>query len=64
MPLPLATPLAPPETRLLVLNADPVFHDRTLEELGTMEGSEIRVVRSLSEAIAVLLEENFDAFLV
>lgn len=57
-------PLAAPETRLLVLNADPVFHDRTLTELGIMESLEINVVRSLSEAIAVLLEENFDAFLV
>jgi hypothetical protein len=57
-------PLAPLETRLLVLNGDPVFHDRTLEQLGTMDGLEIQVARSLSEAIAVLLEENFDAFLV
>ena len=57
-------PLAPLESRMLVLNADPVFHDRTLTELGAMEALEIRVVRSLSESIAVLLEENFDAFLV
>jgi hypothetical protein len=52
------------ETRLLVLNADPVFQDATLEMLGTMDGLETRVVRSLSEAISVLIEENFDAFLV
>jgi hypothetical protein len=56
--------LAAPETRLLVLNADPVFRDATLIELGAMESLETRVVRSLSEAISVLLEENFDAFLV
>ena len=51
------------ETRLLVLNADPVFDDTTLGILAIMDGLEIQVVRSLSEAIAVLLEENFDAFL-
>ncbi len=56
--------LASLETRLLVLNADPVFHDVTLTALATMEGLETRVVRSSSEAIALLLEENFDAFLV
>jgi hypothetical protein len=56
--------LAVLETRLLVLNADPVFHDVTLEALGTMDRLETRVVRSLSEAISVLLEENFDAFIV
>jgi Domain of unknown function (DUF4388) len=55
-------PLAGTETRLLVMNADPVFHDATLELLGAMEDLDCRVVRSLSEAIAVLLEENFDAF--
>ena len=57
-------PLAAPEARLLVLNADPVFHDTTLTQLGLMEDLDTRVVRSLSESIAVLLEENFDAFLV
>jgi hypothetical protein len=61
----LAMPLAAPdESRLLVLNADPVFHDATLTVLDTMEGLETRVVRSLSEAISLLLEETFDAFLV
>lgn len=52
------------ESRLLVLNSDPVFQDNTLELLGSLEGLEIRVIRSLSEAIAVMLEENFDGFLV
>jgi hypothetical protein len=54
--------LAIAETRLLVLNADPVFHDVTLDVLVEMEGVELRVVRNLSEVITVLLEENFDAF--
>jgi len=57
-------PLASAETRLLVLNADPVFEDATLDILAGMDGLEIQVVRSLSEAIAILLEENFDAFVV
>src|SRR5437016_5175064 len=57
-------PLAVAETRLLVLNADPVFEDSTLGILAAMDGLESQVVRSLSEAITVLLGENFDAFLV
>jgi uncharacterized protein DUF4388 len=56
--------LSTPENRLLVLNADPVFNDLTLDRLATMEGLETHVVRSMSEAISVLLEENFDALLV
>jgi hypothetical protein len=56
--------LPTPENRLLVLNADPVFNDLTLDLLARMEGLEIHVVRSLSETISVLLEENFDAFVV
>jgi hypothetical protein len=52
------------EPRLLVLNADPVFEDATLEMLAIVEALEIRVIRTLSEGIAVLLEENFDGFLV
>src|SRR5436305_9748804 len=56
--------LSPLETRLLVLNADPVFNDHTLELLSSMDKLETHVVRGLSEAIAVLLEENFDAFIV
>ena len=52
------------EPRLLVLNADPVFEDATLEMLAIIEALEIRVIRTLSEAIAILLEENFDGFLV
>src|SRR5947209_3576265 len=57
-------PVAVAETRLLVLNADPVFDDTTLGILAAMNAIELRVVRSLSESIAVLLDENFDAFVV
>ena len=52
------------ETRLLTLNADPVFQDASLAILASMEGVETRVVRTLSEAIAILIDENFDAFLI
>jgi Domain of unknown function (DUF4388) len=57
-------PLAVAETRLLILNADPVFQDTTIEVLAEMDGLEIRVARSLSESISILLEETFDAFIV
>ncbi len=52
------------ETRLLILNADPVFQDRALAIFDLMDGVETRIVRSLSDAIAVLIQENFDAFIV
>ena len=52
------------ETRLLILNADPVFQDRALAILDEIDGMEIRVVRSMPEAVSVLLSENFDGFVV
>ena len=52
------------ETRLLILNADPVFQDRALAILGEMDRVEIRIVRTMAEAIGVLLAENFDGFVV
>ncbi len=52
------------ETRLLILNADPVFQDDALAILDMIDGVEVRVARTLSEAVAVLLTENFDAFVV
>jgi hypothetical protein len=52
------------ETRLLILNADPVFQDKALGIFEMMEEVESRTVRTLSDAIAVLLDENFDAFVV
>jgi uncharacterized protein DUF4388 len=52
------------ETRLLILNADPVFQDRAIAILGEMGGIELRIVRAMSEAISVLLGENFDGFIV
>ena len=52
------------ETRLLILNADPVFQDRTLAIFDEIDEIETRVVRRLSEAVSVLLAENFDGFVV
>lgn len=52
------------ETRLLILNADPVFQDRSLALFDQIDGIETRVIRTLSDAITVLLAENFDGFVV
>lgn len=52
------------ETRLLILNADPVFEDRSIAIVGELKEIEMRIVRTMSEAISVLLGENFDGFLV
>ena len=52
------------ETRLLILNPDPVFQDGSLALLDEIEGVETRIVRTMPEAISVLLAENFDGFVV
>lgn len=52
------------ETRLLILNADPVFQDRALSVVDMLNDVESRIVRSLAEAISVLLDENFDGLMV
>ena len=52
------------ETRLLILNADPVFQDRAIAVFDEMNAVETRIVRSMAEAICVLLAENFDGFIV
>jgi len=46
------------------LNADPVFQDRALAILDEFEGIETRVVRTMPEAVSILLAENFDGFVV
>jgi Domain of unknown function (DUF4388) len=51
------------ETRVLAVNADPVFDDRALALLGEIGGLEIQIVRNLSEAVQALLEENFDGLI-
>lgn len=52
------------ETRLLILNADPVFQDRALALFDLIAGVENRIMRTLSDAIGLLLRENFDAFVL
>jgi hypothetical protein len=52
------------ETRLLVVNADPVFDDRALAILHEDEHLEIQIVRNLSEAVQALLDENFDGSII
>ena len=52
------------ETRLLILNADPVFQDRALGIFDEINEIETRVVRTMAEAVSVLLAENFDGFVV
>lgn len=57
-------PFANVETRLLVLNADPVFQDAALGVLDVVDGLETRVIRTLSDAIGLLLDETFDGLLI
>jgi hypothetical protein len=52
------------ETRLLILNSDPVFQDRVLAMFDAMSNLEFRIVRSLMEAVHVLLREDLDLFVV
>ncbi len=52
------------DIRLLILNPDPVFSDTTLTHFYAMEQVESRIVRTLSDAIYVLLRENVDLFAV
>ncbi|MEP6937249.1 MAG: DUF4388 domain-containing protein [Chthoniobacterales bacterium] len=52
------------ETRLLILNADPVFQDRALGIFDNFPEVETRIVRTMGEAISVLIEEHFDGFVV
>lgn len=52
------------ETRLLTLNADPVFQDRALAVLDENDTLEIQVVRNLSEAVLACLGESFDGLII
>lgn len=52
------------QTRVLILNADPVFEDKALTVLESGADADRQIVRTLAEAVAVLLGENFDAFLI
>jgi hypothetical protein len=52
------------ETRLLILNFDPVFQDRALAMFDAMRKVETRIVRTLAEAVYILMREDFDLFIV
>ncbi len=52
------------ETRILHLNPDPVFEDRAVAVLYELPAVDLRIVRSMPEAISVLLGENFDGFII
>ena len=52
------------DIRLLILNADPVFDDNVLTIFEMMDGVEKHIVRTLPEAVSILIGENFDAFIV
>lgn len=52
------------EIRLLILNADPVFQDRAIAILDDIDAVDLRIVRTMGEAVSVLLAENFDGFVV
>ena len=52
------------ETRLLILNADPVFQDKSLAIFDQIDELETQIGRTLSEAVSILLGENFDALVV
>jgi hypothetical protein len=57
-------PYSAVEKRLLILNADPVFEDRAIDLLYQLDAVELRIVRTMAEAICVLLAEHFDGFVV
>lgn len=52
--LPALFPSLPVDTRLLILNAEPVFQDRVLTMIDAMPKVETRIVRSLAEAVYIL----------
>jgi len=52
------------ESRVLILNADPVFEDRALAILDENRSLEVQVVRNLSESVSALLAENFDGLII
>lgn len=52
------------ETRLLILNSDPVFEDRVLGIISLMPNVELSIVRTLHEAVHIVMREDFDLFVV
>ncbi|MGI8432758.1 MAG: DUF4388 domain-containing protein [Chthoniobacterales bacterium] len=52
------------ETRILILNADPIFQDTSLAIFSAMPQVELRIVRTLHDAIYTLMREAFDLCIV
>jgi Domain of unknown function (DUF4388) len=50
------------ETRVLILNPDPVFEDRLLSVFDFADETETRIVRTVAEVVAILIAESFDGF--
>jgi Domain of unknown function (DUF4388) len=54
-----------PHHRVLILNGDPVFEDRLLRIFDAVAEMDARVVvRSMAEAVKVLMEEHFDGCII
>lgn len=52
------------ETRVLILNPDPVFEDRLLSIFDFTDETETRIVRTIAEVVAILIGESFDGFVI
>jgi hypothetical protein len=52
------------ETRVLILNPDPVFEDRLLSIFDFADETETRIVRTMAEVVAILIGESFDGFVI
>jgi len=52
------------ETRVLILNPDPVFEDRLLSIFDFTDETETRIVRTMAEVVAILIGESFDGFVI
>ncbi len=52
------------ETRILIQNPDPVFEDRLLSIFDMTDECETRIVRTVSEAVAILIAESFDGLII
>ena len=52
------------ETRVLILNPDPVFEDRLLSIFDFSDETEMRIVRTMAEVVAILIGESFDGFVI
>jgi hypothetical protein len=52
------------ESRVLILNPDPVFEDRLLSIFDLTDETETRIVRTIAEVVAILIAESFDGFVI